>query len=98
MKIDKPGPVNSSSATRRTSGAAAGKPGEFARFLGQTDAPSSVSGGNQIGSVDALLAAQSVDAPDGEGRRKARQRGDDILDRLEELRHGLLDGTLSRGQ
>jgi hypothetical protein len=98
MKIDKPSSVSSTSATRRTGSASAAKPGEFSRFLGQTDAPTSVSGGNPIGSVDALLAAQSVDATDSEGRRKARVRGDDILDRLDELRHGLLEGTLTRGQ
>ena len=51
-----------------------------------------------IGSVDALLAAQSVETATEEERRQARARGDDILDRLDELRHGLLAGTLTRGQ
>ncbi len=98
MKIDKTGPVSSAGAARRSGATSAARPGEFARFLGQTDAPSSVSGGNPVGSLDALIAAQSVDAADPEARRKTRERGDDILDRLDELRHGLLTGTLSRGQ
>lgn len=57
-----------------------------------------MSGGNPISSVDALLAAQSVDATGEEGRRQAKQRGEDILNRLDDLRHGLLAGTLSRTQ
>lgn len=47
--------------------------------------------------LDALLAAQEVgdalDAP-----QRARQRAADILDGLDDLRHGLLMGRLSRRQ
>jgi hypothetical protein len=98
VKIDKPSQVTSTSTARRSGGSASARPGEFARFLDQPGGPSAVSGGNPISSVDALLAAQSVDATGEEGRRQARQRGEDILNRLDDLRHGLLAGTLSRSQ
>ena len=98
MKIEKPGPATSASAPRRSGTSTQARPGEFARFLDQAGGPSAVSGGTPIGSVDALIAAQSVEATDAEAKRQARQRGDDILDKLDELRHGLLMGTLSRGQ
>ena len=45
--------------------------------------------------VDALLVAQELPDPLA-GRRRAVQRGNALLDRLEELRLGLLAGILSR--
>lgn len=59
------------------------------------DAPTPVSG------LESLLAMQSVD-PDGQGRgranQKAMQRGEDILDRLEEVRRGLLLGHVPKAR
>jgi hypothetical protein len=98
MKVEKSGSVSSTVGPRRTERASSAQPGEFSRLLDQPEGASSVSGSNAIGSVDALLAAQSVEAATDEERRQARARGDDILDRLDELRHGLLAGTLTRGQ
>ncbi len=98
MKVEKSGSAGPVTGPRRSDKASAARPGEFASYLDQTEGPSSVSGGTAIGSVDALLAAQSVEAAGEEGRRQARQRGEDILDRLDELRHGLLAGTLSQAQ
>lgn len=98
MKIDKPGSVSSTVGPRRGERASSARPGEFSRLLDQPEGASAVSTSNAIGSVDALLAAQSVEGATEEERRQARARGDDILDRLDELRHGLLTGTLSRGQ
>ena len=57
-----------------------------------------MSSSTSISSVDTLLAAQSVEASGDEERREARRRGDEILDRLDELRHGLLAGTLTEAQ
>jgi len=49
------------------------------------------------GLVDALLAAQEL--PDAlSERRKARARGETILQRLDAIRLGLLDGTIPAGQ
>lgn len=98
MKIDQPGGVRSTGATRpgaKTSGA---RPGEFQRYLDQSGGPSGVSAGQALGSVDALLAAQSVDTVDDQGKRQAFQRGEDILDKLEEIRRALLGGSLSAAQ
>lgn len=47
--------------------------------------------------VDSLLSVQEVDDPAGRPA-KARQRAETLLDRLDELRHGLLAGALSRRQ
>ena len=53
-----------------------------------------VSGPGSINNVDALLALQA--APDPlEKRKKALKRADDMLDILEELRMGLLNGHVS---
>lgn len=98
MKVDKAGSVSSTAGTRRSDRASSARPGEFSRFLDQPEGASSVSASSAIGSVDALLAAQSVEAAGDEERRQARARGDDILNRLDELRHGLLAGTLTRSQ
>ena len=46
-------------------------------------------------SIDSLLAAQEVEDP-ADRPAKARQRAEDILDRLDRVRHGLLAGTFSR--
>lgn len=98
MKVEKPGSVSSTAGARRSERASTARPGEFSRFLGQPEEASPVSSSTAISSVDALLAAQSVEAVSDEERRQARARGDDILDRLDELRHGLLAGTLTRSQ
>jgi len=98
MKIEKTGPVTSTGGPRRSDKASAGRPGEFSRFLDPAQGPSGVSSSAAISSVDALLAAQSVETSGEEERRQARRHGDEILDRLDELRHGLLAGTLTESQ
>ena len=50
-----------------------------------------------VNAVDVLLSAQEVPDPLA-GRRRAVQRGNALLDRLEELRLGLLAGVLPREQ
>ncbi len=98
MKVDKTGPTGATVGARRTERASSGRPGEFSRFLDPATGPSGVTPSTTIGSVDALLAAQSVEASGEEERRQARKRGDEILDRLDELRHGMLAGTLTEAQ
>jgi hypothetical protein len=48
-------------------------------------------------SLGAVLAVQAVDDPIV-GRRRARERGDRLLDALEDLRLALLDGRLPPGK
>jgi hypothetical protein len=98
MKIDQPGRVGSTGATRAGGKASGAKPGEFQKFLDQTGGPGGVSSSQALGSVDALLAAQSVDTVDDQGRKQAFKRGEDLLDKLEEIRQALLGGSLSAGQ
>ncbi len=98
MKVNQPGSVRPTGAARRGEKSAGARPGEFQSYLDKAGSTGGVSAGNAIGSVDALLAAQSVDAPDDQGRRKAAERGEDILDRLEEIRHALLGGSLTVAQ
>lgn len=47
-----------------------------------------------VDSVSSVLALQEVG--EAGARTRARRRGEDILDRLDEIRHGLLLGTISR--
>lgn len=48
-----------------------------------------------ITTLDALIALQAVDADRPQRRRRAVKRGHDLLDGLDEVRIGLLSGTLS---
>jgi hypothetical protein len=69
--------------------------GDFARMLdaGATKEGAATGGARPAGMVDPLLAIQEVD-PDKSSRGRARKRGADILDRLDAIRLGLLDGAL----
>jgi len=50
-----------------------------------------------VGGIAALLVTQGVgDALEREARRRLVQYGEDLLDRLEELRHGLLMGAIPK--
>jgi hypothetical protein len=70
--------------------------GSFAEALGSGAAPQGASpaSGGQVGGLDALLALQEVPDTSG-GRDEARDQGERILDRLDDLRLDLLDGRLS---
>jgi len=56
---------------------------------------SAVSGASPLSSIDALLPLQEVSDRRG-GRRSALMRGEEILDRLDEIRMGLLLGRIPR--
>jgi len=96
MKIDRVSSIGTQ-PSRRTERGGSSKSSSFSKALGSSPAPaqSSVSGGGALGPVDALLSLQEVA---GESNRRAagRQRGEDLLDRLDELRLALLDGRLPR--
>jgi len=50
-----------------------------------------------IGGIDALLMVQQVDnSAERESRRRLVRRGEELLDGLEDLRHGLLMGEIPR--
>ena len=93
MKIDPTHVTRPTPAVRRSERGAPARGGEFLRHLEGGSTAGGVSANSPLGTVDALLALQEVDDPVS-GRQRAAQRADDILDRLDELRHGLLDGTI----
>ena len=83
----------------------AGKPGEFAAELDkvagadETSGPDAVDQAGAVLGMGGILAAQSVD-PEGKPDHRERQRraakGAEILDRLEEVRRGLLIGAVPK--
>ncbi|MFZ5789689.1 MAG: flagellar assembly protein FliX [Pseudomonadota bacterium] len=93
MKIDPGAPVRSTPLSRvRGSSARAGV--GFAELLSEPAAAKNVTVAAPISAADAMLAAQEVgDAI--ERNRRARERGNAMLDRLEAIRVGLLDGVVS---
>ena len=94
MKIDRVSPIGTK-PSRRSERSDGSKSSSFSKALGSSPAPapSSVSGNGALGPVDALLALQEV--PGESNRRgRAQQRGEDLLDRLDELRLAMLDGRL----
>ena len=95
MKISGTGPIRPSparpgKATRAKSGA------DFSSALtGEAPAAGNVTSATPINPIDGILAIQEVsDATDG--RSRGIKRGHGLLDRLDELRHGLLAGTIDR--
>ncbi len=91
--------VQSSVAPKRTG--APGSAGQAAAFAGLVDGDFGSEEGKETASVraaaaiDSLLSAQEV--PDfSVGRRRALQRGRDLLDQLDSLRLALIVGTIPR--
>lgn len=78
-----------------------GKKGEFKKALVEAmdtmEEVHAVETASGIGAVDALFVVQSVgEAGEREARKQLIGRGEDILDRLEEIRHGLLLGVVPK--
>lgn len=83
-------------ATRRSSAASSGSRSTFATLLStaEEEAASGTAAPSLVGSVMLPL----IDEVDSEARRHRRQavrHGSDLLDRLEEIRLGLLEGRIS---
>jgi hypothetical protein len=100
MKIGETGGargVGGAGGVKRSGGA---KGAEFAKFLEDagkgTDAVSSAAPTQIVGAV---LGAQEVgDSTSERSNGKARQRAEEMLARLDELRTGLVTGTMSRAK
>ncbi|MCH2394909.1 MULTISPECIES: flagellar assembly protein FliX [Oceanibaculum] len=89
MKVGSTGPIRSDAARR--SDKAKGRGAEFARHLSATEESGSAQPVSGVSGVDSLLAVQQVDE---RPERRARQHGEDLLSRLDEIRHGLLLGGI----
>lgn len=97
MKIDPTG-LSSTRPAKLRDRAGSGRAGEFAKQIGgDQPATHSVAGGGPVSAVDALLSLQEVsDSTSEQANARARARGQVLLDRLDEIRHGLLMGTIPR--
>ncbi len=101
IKIGSTGATKSVGSTRKSSRSSSAD-GVFSSFLEETEAASTASVGAAAGvsGIEALLAAQSVgDAmQDGGKKRWAAAHGNDILDKLEDLRTAILTGVISKAK
>lgn len=100
-KVGSSSSVSSTGSAGRTGGVSSAQAAEFSSLLSnvsETSAPASVAGMTGVLSVDAILAAQFVDEADLSKQRKKRavQHGNDILDKLEDLRLAILTGHISK--
>lgn len=97
MKISATGPAQGSSIRRSAKAAGTGGQG-FAEHLGiDGNATAPAGAAKPITPVDVLIALQEV--PDATiGRKKTIRRGDDLLDELDKIRHGLLLGAVPMHQ
>ena len=100
MKVSSTSSAKSVGSARKTGGVSSWGATGFSALLGEveeTSAPSVAATAN-VGGVEALLAAQAVgDALQDDGRkRRAVARGNDILDKLEDLRAELLTNGVSK--
>lgn len=99
MKVTGAGSGAATSSGSRRVGKRDGSQGEFKQALVEAlDAPGELAAADplsSLGGVDALLLVQAVgDSMEREARKRLINRGEDILDRLEEIRHGLLVGVI----
>lgn len=94
MKVDQNRPVQTR-APRRGDSAKGVKHGGFAGHLEAptaTAAPESVQAGGGVDSILLLQEVSDATADTAEGKR----RGEELLDRLDQIRHGLLLGEIPR--
>ncbi len=101
MKVSGVGGTSGPAQVKRAGKADKSKDTSFAEQLGEgADAPAethSIDAPAAVASVDALLATQAVgDDAETAARKRLVRRGEDILDRLEELRHALLIGSIPK--
>ena len=95
MKVEGPRQIEAVRTAARLR-AAPGLGGAFAPEMpAETRASQATSGSASIAGVDALIALQEV--PDAlTGKAKAARRGRDMLDLLDDVREGLLNGSVQR--
>lgn len=95
MKIEGPGSLRNGAA-RRTGKTDGGLAGAFARALhGAGEAGASGAGAAvQAGAVNPLISLQEMEDATSSPQGKARARAEALLDKLDEIRMGLLQGSL----
>lgn len=99
MKVTNVGAGRGPAPARKTRKSADGGTSFSDTLRGAAEIAGGAGSGNVTGvaAVDGLLSVQEVnDATDGRSRGLLVGYGDDLLDRLEEIRMGLLTGTISK--
>jgi len=98
MKIDGPGSSQKSGGTKKKDKVSSGS-GSFGDMVtGKSAQAAPPTGPQTVAKVDALLAVQGAESPtERAARRRMHARADKILDELEQIRTGLLLGTLTIG-
>ena len=96
MKIDAPGAVRSNSP-RRAERSRSGAGTAFAKHIPGRSETAPVAGGSatQLGSVEALVALQAVPDATRQAKPPEQKHAEDLLDRLDQIRMGMLRGDLS---
>lgn len=97
MKIFGPGPI-SPTPSRSTRLARGGKGSAFSHEIPEEASATAPSmAGSPIGAIDGIFALQEV--PDAtQGRSRGLARAHDMLEQLDEIRHGLLIGAIPKGR
>lgn len=95
MRIDWPPQIQTTSPRRDIRGPTGDR--GFADAVASETQPAPAATQSAPAAVDGLFALQEV-ADELTGKRRAATRGNTLLDRLDELRLGLLSGTLPRAQ
>lgn len=94
MKVEGPGNLRGSSSVRRSGKAEGASGGTFAKQLvGETSSAASVHAAAPLAGIASVLALQEVDDATARASR-GKMRAEEMLDKLEEIQHGLLAGTL----
>jgi hypothetical protein len=97
MKIQAPGSVRANALRRTVKNETPGGSSFASHIRGDTAAAGAAVGGTaQIGSVEALLAVQANAPVSGDARAAEVRHAEDLLDRLDAIRVGILTGRLSR--
>ena len=90
MKIGNTAPIGVTQARRRDRAATTST--EFSKEISGHATPAAVQSSSGVAALSSLLSVQEVNDPLQE-RQQAIKHGEDLLEELDELRHGLLIGS-----
>lgn len=98
MKIDRTGSARPAAPAKRSEKTGKSQSAKFSQHLKpETEAVAGPTAAGPVSAVDALLALQEVDdSTTGQSKSRARKWGHDMLDQLERLRIGIVDGVVPR--
>jgi len=97
MRIENSGPLGGVRGSKKTTKAGSSSSSFSVSESEETEGAQNLTSGSNVTNLDALLSLQAVDDPLN-GKKKTAERGFDLLDRLDEMRLGMLSGKLSLTQ